>query len=104
MLKPQTKLNRVAHRDFMWLAATMFAAAIALPQLAVAGEGGTSHIMPGANATMMDLPPTSPGGFFKPMYINYQGSASAPFPTAAGIVANLDADANTLVFGGGYGL
>ena len=69
-----------------------------------AGEGGTSHIMPGANATLVDLPPTSPGGFFKPMYINYRGDASAKVPTAAGIVANLNADANTLVLGGGYGL
>ena len=38
------------------------------------------------------------------MYINYQGDASARVPTAAGIVANLNADANTLVLGGGYGL
>ena len=102
MLKP-TKLNRGAHRRKSWLAATMFSALVAAPQLAIAGEGGTSHVMPGANATLMDLPPTSPGGFFKPMYINYQGSASATIPTAAGIVANLNADANTLVLGGGYG-
>ncbi len=53
--------------------------------------------MPGANATLMDLPPTSPGWFFKPMYVNYHGDASATVPTAAGIVANLNADANTLV-------
>ena len=70
---------------------------------AVAGEGGTSHVMPGANATLVDLPPTSPGGFFKPMVIHYQGDASAKVPTAAGLVANLDADANTFVLGGGYG-
>ena len=37
------------------------------------------------------------------MYINYQGDASATIPTAAGIVANPNADANTLVLGGGYG-
>ena len=74
------------------------------PAVALAGEGGTSHIMPGANATLVDLPPTSPGGFFKPMVINYQGDASATVPTAAGVVANLNADANTLVLGGGYGL
>ena len=74
------------------------------PAVTLAGEGGTSHIMPGANATLMDLPPTSPGGFFKPMYINYKGDASATVPTAAGVVANLNADANTFVLGGGYGL
>ncbi|MBK6395837.1 MAG: transporter [Betaproteobacteria bacterium] len=78
----------------------MLCALVAASPIALAGEGGTSHIMPGANATLMDLPPTSPGGFFKPMYINYQGSASARVPTAAGVVANLNADANTLVLGG----
>ncbi len=77
---------------------------VAAPEFAIAGEGGTSHIMPGGNATLVDLPPTTPGGFFKPMYINYQGSASARVPTAAGIVANLNADANTLVLGAGYGI
>ena len=96
-LKPMTPSRR------SWLAATLLAALVAAPQMAVAGEGGTSHIMPGANATLVDLPPTSPGGFFKPMYINYRGDASATVPTAAGVVANLNADANTLVLGGGYG-
>jgi hypothetical protein len=38
------------------------------------------------------------------MYINYKGEASATVPTAAGVVANLNAEANTLVIGGGYGL
>ncbi len=87
--------------DTCWL--TALAAAVGLPPTANAGEGGTSHIMPGANATLVDVPPTLPGGFFKPMYINYRGDVSANVPTAAGIVANLNADANTLVLGGGYG-
>lgn len=76
---------------------------LGLPPAAQAGEGGTSHIMPGANATLVDLPPTSPGAFFKPMVIHYLGDASARVPTAAGVVANLDAAADTLVLGGGYG-
>ena len=59
--------------------------------------------MPGGNATLVDLPPTSPGGFVKPMVIHYSGEASANIPTAAGIVANLNAEANTFVLGGGYG-
>ena len=71
---------------------------------ALAGEGGTSHILPGANATLMDLPPTTPGLFFKPMFLNYRGDASARVPTAAGVVANMNVEANTFVFGGGYGL
>ena len=37
------------------------------------------------------------------MVINYHGDASASVPTAAGVVANLIADANTFVLGGGYG-
>ena len=85
------------------LACATLALTLGLSPAAQAGEGGTSHIMPGANATLVDLPPTSPGGFFKPMFINYRGDASATIPTAAGIVANLDAEANTLALGGGYG-
>jgi hypothetical protein len=103
MPKP-TKLNRGARRRTSWRAAAMVSALVAASHIAIAGEGGTSHVMPGANATLVDLPPTSPGGFFKPMYINYQGNASATIPTAAGIVANLNADANTLALGGGYSL
>ena len=81
----------------------LLAVASCLMPAAQAGEGGTSHVMPGANATLMDLPPTSSGGFVKPMYIHYRGDASATLPTAAGVVANLNASANTLVLGGGYG-
>ena len=89
--------------DKLLLACTVLAAAVGLPPAVHAGEGGTSHVMPGANATLVDLPPTSPGGFVKPMYINYRGDASARVPTAAGVVANLNADADTFVLGGGYG-
>ena len=103
MSKP-AKLERGPRCRKAALVVATLSALAAVPQFAVAGEGGTSHIMPGANATLVDLPPTSPGGFFKPMYINYRGDASAKVPTAAGVVANLNADANTLVFGGGYGL
>jgi hypothetical protein len=88
------------------LASALIAALAALlsaPMAVLAGEGGVSHVMPGANATMVDLPPTAPGWFFKPMYINYQGDASARIPTAAGIVANADATTNTIALGGGYG-
>jgi hypothetical protein len=68
-----------------------------------AGEGGTSHILPGGNATLVDLPPTTPGFFFKPMFLNYRGDASKRVPTAAGVVANMNVTANTVVLGGGYG-
>ncbi len=87
-------------------ASTLIAAAVALlaaPWAVQAGEGGVSHILPGANATLVDLPPTAPGWFFKPMYINYQGDTSAKLPTAAGVVANAEATTNTVALGGGYG-
>ena len=100
------KRSHPAHskaRGTCLLVCALSAAAGGLPQAAYAGEGGTSHIMPGANATMVDLPPTSPGGFVKPMIIHYRGDVSAKVPTAAGVVANLNADADTFVLGGGYG-
>lgn len=88
------------------LARALIAAAAALlagPWATQAGEGGVSHVMPGANATMVDLPPTAPGWFFKPMYINYRGDTTAKLPTAVGIVANAEATTNTIALGGGYG-
>jgi len=73
-----------------------------LSGLAFAGEGGTAHVVPGANATLVDLLPTAPGSFFKPMYMNYRGTVSARIPTAAGVAANVDAQVDTFVLGGGY--
>lgn len=102
MLK-RTKFGKgTCYRAARSVAAIGLALAIASPP-ALAGEGGTSRILPGANATLVDLPPTSPGGFVKPMFVNYRGDASATVPTAAGVVANVNADANTLALGGGYG-
>jgi len=71
---------------------------------ALAGEGGVTHVIPGATATLADLPPTSPGWFLKPMYLNYKGSFSAQLPTAAGIAGNIDATINTVALVGGYTL
>jgi hypothetical protein len=86
------------------LAGATVAALAALPGAVIAAEGGTTHVLPGSNATLVDLAPTKPGGFVKPMYMNYRGSATAQIPTAAGLAANLDATANTFVLGGGYTL
>ncbi|MEG2155593.1 MAG: transporter [Burkholderiaceae bacterium] len=83
-------------------AALLTATLLAASPSARAGEGGTSHVLPGANATLMDVIPTVPGAFFKPMYLHYSGDATARVPTAAGITSNLNATANTLVVGGGY--
>jgi hypothetical protein len=72
-----------------------------LPCSTMAGESGTSHVLPGAMATLSDLPGTSPGWFVKPMYLHYSGKASAQIPTAAGLTTNLNATTNTLAIAGG---
>ena len=97
-----TELNRAAKRWRSVLAGAMVSALVALPRTVIGAEGGTAHVLPGANATLVDLVPTKPGGFVKPMYLNYNGHASARIPTAAGIAGNLDATVNTFVLGGGY--
>jgi len=79
----------------------MLVACAAFPQNLQAGEGGTSHVLPGANATLVDVLPTTPGWFFKPMFLNYNGAVSARIPTAAGIVTNADVNSDTYVLGGG---
>jgi len=83
-------------------AAALLASVLAMPVAVHAGEGGTTHVIPGAQATLADNAPTSPGPFVKPMYLNYGGSATAQIPTAAGLAGNLDANANTFALAGGY--
>lgn len=78
------------------------AVALALEPLAWAGEGGTTHIIPGAQATLADNTPTAPGNFVKPMYLNYGGSFSAQLPTAVGLAGNIDANANTFAVAVGH--
>jgi hypothetical protein len=80
----------------------MVSLAFALSQTVTAGEGGTTHVIPGAQATLADNAPTTPGTFVKPMYLNYSGSASAQIPTAAGVASNLDAKANTIALVAGH--
>jgi hypothetical protein len=82
----------------------MLLAIIAAPQTIIAGEGGTTHVLPGANATLMDALPTAPGWFVKPMVLHYSGTFSAQLPTAVGLAGDVDATANTLAVGGGYTL
>ncbi len=83
------------------LACAALAASLAAP--AWAGEGGTSHPVPGAMSTLIDaVPATGPGLFVKPMVMNYRGKANALLPTAAGVVADLEATVNTLAVVGGY--
>lgn len=67
-----------------------------------AGEGGTTHVIPGALATLADNAPSGPGMFVKPMYMHYGGSVSAQIPTATGLAGNVDARSNTFAVIGGY--
>jgi hypothetical protein len=96
------KTTPAAHRRERRFAIATAVALVVVPQLVRAGESGTSHVLPGANATLVDAGATSPGWFAKPMYLFYGGSASALVPTAAGVAANLHATVNTLALGGGY--
>ena len=66
-----------------------------LPVAVFAGEGGSTHVMAGSTATLADMPPTTPGTYIKPMYMNYNASASIAIPTAAGITSDIDVTANT---------
>ena len=83
------------------LVLAMLSSFLVIPRAINAGEGGTSHVLPGSMATLSDLPGTSPAWFLKPMYLNYNGKASAQIPTGAGITTNLNATANTFAVAGG---
>ena len=52
------------------LAGAVLSSPLALPTAAGAGEGGVTHVIPGATATFSDLPGTSEAWFVKPMYLN----------------------------------
>lgn len=84
------------------VAACLAATLTSLPLCVLGGEGGVSHVIPGALATLADNAPTTPGSFVKPMYMHYSGSASAFIPTAAGLAANLDASTNTFALAAGH--
>jgi hypothetical protein len=100
-MKATAEPNRTTPRWRQAVAGALLAAA-ALPQAVVAGEGGTTHVIPGATATLADNAPTAPTTFVKPMYLNYDGSATAQIPTAAGLAGNLRARANTVALVAGH--
>jgi hypothetical protein len=98
-------MNRTGQSATLYrlLAAVAGVAVLAMPPAASAGEGGTTHIIPGAMATLADNAPASgPGMFVKPMYMHYSGSVSARIPTAAGLAGNVEATSNTYAVVGGY--
>jgi hypothetical protein len=100
MFPVKTIMNLETPRTLLSL--VIGAVVLATPPGASAGEGGTSHITPGAMATLIDNPPTGPGTFAKAMYLHYSGSASAQIPTAVGLAGNLDARSSTFALIGGH--
>jgi len=80
-------------------------AALALmPAAANAGEGGTSHYLPGAVATMIDLAPTQPGWVIEPIYLHYEGDAGTDkeIPIAGLDALGLKATTDVALLGGFY--
>lgn len=71
-----------------------------------AAEGGMTHYMPGALATIIDLPPTDPGWVVEAAYLHYNGevSGSKTIPTAGLLTTGLEATSDAVLLGGFYTL
>lgn len=78
--------------------------ALACPAVSRAAEGGMGHYLPGGTATLIDLAPTKPGWVIEPMYLHYEGSASASkaIPIAGTLAAGLEARSDAVLLGGLY--
>ena len=99
-MKKRSKQSRTAAPWRSLVAGALASFALALPQTVTAGEGGTTHVIPGAMATIVDNAPTAPGTIVKPMYLHYSGSISPQIPTAAGLASDVDASSNTFAVAG----
>ncbi len=75
-----------------------------ISQGAVAAEGGTTHYLPGAVATMIDLAPTQPGWVIEPIYLHYEGDADTnkEIPIAGLNALGLKATTDVALLGGFY--
>ncbi len=71
-----------------------------------ATENGSTHYIPGAIATLIDLAPTQPGWVAETAYLHYEADASASrrLPVAGEVVGGLNARMDALLFGGFYTL
>ena len=76
----------------------------AYPYAALATEGGMGHYVPGGIATLIDRAPTKPGWVVEPIYLHYDGNASAAksIPIAGIITAGLKAKSDAALLGGLY--
>jgi len=77
-----------------------------VPVSAAATEGGTSHYLPGAVATLIDLAPTQPGWVVELVYLHYEGDAGTKntLPVAGLEALGLKATLDALLVGGFYTL
>jgi hypothetical protein len=69
-----------------------------------AAEGGTGHYVPGALATLIDLPPTQPGWVVETAYLHYDADVSVDIPIAGLDSAGLDVRVDSFLLGGFYTL
>ncbi|WP_295443844.1 transporter [uncultured Thiodictyon sp.] len=78
--------------------------ALGCPGATLAAEGGVGHYLPGGMATLIDRPPTKLGWVVEPIYLHYEGSASASraIPIAGTLAAGLNASSDALLLGGLY--
>jgi hypothetical protein len=78
--------------------------ALACTPAAHAAEGGVTHYLPGGTATLIDLAPTKPGWVVEPIYLHYEGEASASLnlPIVGTVGAGLKADSDAVLIGGLY--
>jgi hypothetical protein len=75
-----------------------------LPLQVQGSEGGATHYMPGAAATMIDLAPSKPGWVVEPIYLNYEGDVgvSKQIPVAGVLTTNMNAELDVILLGGFY--
>ncbi len=66
-----------------------------------AEEGGAGHYVPGGFATLIDLPSTKPGWAINPLYLHYDGDASASrtLPVAGLIAGGIEATIDAFTLG-----
>ncbi|MGE3311071.1 MAG: transporter [Limisphaerales bacterium] len=67
-----------------------------------AEEGGAGHYVPGALATLIDLPPSKPGWAVEVAYLRYDGEAGRErtLPVAGLAAADLEATSDAFMLGG----
>jgi len=100
--KQETAIKSGFGNGLKFFACCILSACAATPSASLAAEGGTGHYLPGGIATIIDLAPTKPGWVVEPVYLHYDGSASASvsIPVATLAAAGLTAKSDAILLGG----